>query len=143
MPVPTPEPGLVISFSYLWRHEHETGREEGRKDRPCVIVLAVAVRENVTEVTIAPVTHTPPADPETALELPPRVKRNLGLDDARSWVVISEVNQFAWPGFDIRPVPGSGTRYDYGFVPPRFLERIKAKILDRFMNKRAAITRRD
>jgi hypothetical protein len=34
MPIPTPEPGLVISYAYLWHHEHEAGREEGRKDRP-------------------------------------------------------------------------------------------------------------
>jgi hypothetical protein len=40
MPIPTPEPGLVISYAYLWHHEHGAGREEGRKDRPSVIVLA-------------------------------------------------------------------------------------------------------
>jgi hypothetical protein len=34
-----PEPGLVISYAYLWHHEHRGGQEEGRKDRPCMIVL--------------------------------------------------------------------------------------------------------
>jgi hypothetical protein len=29
VPIPTPEPGLVISYAYLWHHEHEAGREEG------------------------------------------------------------------------------------------------------------------
>jgi hypothetical protein len=41
MPIPNPEPGLVMSYAYLWHHEHDAGREEGQKDRPCVIVLAV------------------------------------------------------------------------------------------------------
>ena len=41
MPIPNPEPGLVISYAYLWHHEHQAGREEGQKDRPSVIVLAV------------------------------------------------------------------------------------------------------
>jgi hypothetical protein len=47
MPIPSPEPGLVISYAYLWHHEHEAGREEGRKDRPSVIVLAVERPEKV------------------------------------------------------------------------------------------------
>src|SRR5271169_4783306 len=41
MAIPTPEPGLVISYSYVWDHEARGGQEEGRKDRPCVIALAV------------------------------------------------------------------------------------------------------
>jgi hypothetical protein len=31
MPIPNPEPGLVISYAYLWHHEHQAGREEGQK----------------------------------------------------------------------------------------------------------------
>ena len=40
--IPDREPGLVIRYAYLWRSEHMRGLEEGRKDRPCAIVLAVA-----------------------------------------------------------------------------------------------------
>jgi hypothetical protein len=29
MPIPNPEPGLVISYAYLWHHEHEAGRKRG------------------------------------------------------------------------------------------------------------------
>jgi hypothetical protein len=32
MPFPNPEPGLVISYAYLWHHEHQVGREEGQKE---------------------------------------------------------------------------------------------------------------
>jgi hypothetical protein len=26
MPIPTPEPGLIISYAYLWNHEAESGQ---------------------------------------------------------------------------------------------------------------------
>lgn len=41
MPLPEPKPGRVIGYAYLWRDQAAKGREEGIKDRPCVIVLAV------------------------------------------------------------------------------------------------------
>jgi len=31
MPIPNPEPGLVISYAYLWHHEHRAGREEDKR----------------------------------------------------------------------------------------------------------------
>jgi hypothetical protein len=79
MPIPTPEPGLIISYAYLWEHEAQSGREEGRKDRPCVIALAVERQQDgETLVTVLPVTHRPPA---AAVEIPHAVKQHLGLDD--------------------------------------------------------------
>lgn len=39
--LPEPEVGLVISYSYLRKEEEKRGLIEGRKDRPCAIVLAV------------------------------------------------------------------------------------------------------
>ena len=75
MPIPTPEPGLVISYAYLWHHEHEAGREEGRKDRPSVIVLAVERPANdTTVVVVLPITHVAPADSAAAVEIPAVVK---------------------------------------------------------------------
>src|SRR5689334_4007413 len=40
---PEPEVGLVISYAYLWFEEAERGQVEGRKDRPCAIIVAVDV----------------------------------------------------------------------------------------------------
>jgi hypothetical protein len=37
-------------------------------------------------VTVLPITHSPPADPASAIEMPAPVKRHLGLDDDRSWI---------------------------------------------------------
>lgn len=71
MPVPDPEPGLVISYAYLWHDEHLAGQEEGRKDRPGVIVLAVERgSDDATTVTVLPVTHSAPINPAAAIEIP-------------------------------------------------------------------------
>ena len=45
MEFPLPEVGLVISYSYLWSDEAEAGHVEGRKIRPCAIVLVVQEAE--------------------------------------------------------------------------------------------------
>ncbi|HEX3882289.1 MAG TPA: hypothetical protein VHW66_06495 [Stellaceae bacterium] len=72
MPIPNPEPGLVISYAYLWHDEHHAGREEGRKDRPSVIVLAVERdADDATIVTVLPITHTAPTEAAAAVEITP------------------------------------------------------------------------
>jgi hypothetical protein len=128
--LPAPEPGLVIRYSYLWLREHRQSREEGTKDRPCAIVLAVRERNAATRVLVVPVTHSPPENPEAALELPAAIKRHLDLDSERSWVVPSESNVFEWPGPDLRRV---GDRDDssvaYGLLPPRFFVELRRRFL--------------
>ena len=44
MPLPAPEPGLVIRYDHLWYPEYEQGREDGDKDRPCGIILTLSTR---------------------------------------------------------------------------------------------------
>jgi hypothetical protein len=108
MVLPEPECGLVISYSYLWKRESGAGQTEGVKDRPCAIVLAIDGKgtTHAKTVTVAPITHTPPADPALGIEIPPKIKLHLGLNTARSWVILDEFNEFTWPGFDLRSVPG-------------------------------------
>lgn len=144
MSFPTPEAGLVISYSYLWRYEHDAGAEEGRKNRPCVIILAVEKHDgNNTLVTVAPITHSQPKDKNIGLEIPPRVKQHLDLDYEKSWVIISEVNQFVWPGYDLRPIAGSKNKFSYGFLPPKLFEQIKSGVLELIIKRRTDITSRD
>ncbi len=130
MSLPKPEPGLVIRYSYLWLREHREGREEGVKDRPCAIVLAPERVGDDTHVVVLPVTHSPPDKSAVALEIPPAIKRLLGLDSERSWVVLSESNRFRWPGPDLRRV---GDRDDssvvYGFLPPRFFAELYRRFI--------------
>ncbi|HEX7761425.1 MAG TPA: hypothetical protein VF459_18105 [Caulobacteraceae bacterium] len=98
--IPTPEAGLVVAYAYLWRREHRAGQDEGLKDRPTVIVLAVErERDGATMVTVLPITHSAPASVGDAVEIPAAVKRHLGLDDQRSWVVVAEGNEFVWSTF--------------------------------------------
>jgi hypothetical protein len=127
---PEPQVGLVISYAYLWSDEAEQGQVEGRKDRPCAIVVALETPESKPrkQVAVVPITHTPPHDPRVAIEIPPRVKVHLGLDSERSWVVLNEFNVFTWPGFDLRPIKSKDGRVDYGFLPPRFFDQLIARI---------------
>lgn len=130
MPVPTPEPGLVISYAYLWHSQYKQGREDGDKDRPCAIILTATGADDETVVVVLPVTHSAPLNPDEAVELPLPVKQRLRLDDARSWVIVSEMNRFVWPGPDLRPIrfnePGN---FDYGPLPPGLFRTIRKRFL--------------
>jgi hypothetical protein len=129
VPLPAPELGLVISYAYLWSSEAEEGQEEGLKDRPCALVLSAQDDGGDTVVAVVPVTHSPPQRLEEAVEIPAAVKHRLGLDEARSWIVVSEINRFVWPGPDLRPVSSAEAgRFDYGFLPPRLFRQV----LERF-----------
>ena len=142
MPLPTPHPGLVISYSYLWQDQHRRGEEEGRKDRPCAIVLVRQIIEDAVIVSVVPVTHSPPSNPADAVVMPPGLKRHLGLDDQPSWIVISELNDFVWPGPDLRPIPGKTDRYDYGVLPPSFFRKLQEAIFARITAKKLGIVPR-
>jgi hypothetical protein len=129
MALPTPAPGLVICYSYLWTSQHRAGRSEGRKDRPCAIIVATADEDGDTRVYVAPITHVRPDDPH-AVELPAAVRRRLGLDEAPSWVDTSEVNRFIWPGYDLRPIDrGRPDRFAWGFLPTEVFAAVKRGIL--------------
>lgn len=142
MAVPKPEPGLVINYAYLWHYEHETGQEEGRKDRPSVIVLCVdGDQEGATLVTVLPVTHRQPENPNWAVEIPAAVRRHLGLDDAPSWIVVAEGNDFVWPGYDLRRRPDGS--YAFGFIPPRLLKRVQDAFIALYEAEKARRTPRD
>jgi hypothetical protein len=126
--LPDPFPGLVLHYSYLWHDQHRQGLEEGTKNRPCVVVLAVACEDGDTVVTVAPVTHAPPRGAGEGVEIPAITKRRLGLDDGRSWVVVSEINRFVWPGVDLRIVPGKGS-FDYGVLPSGLFRQVRDGVL--------------
>ena len=119
-----PERGLVISYAYLWRSEAIAGREEGIKERPVLIVSATPQPEAWDRVVVLPITHTPPAEPELAREIPATIRQHLRLDDKRCWIALSEANVFHWPGLDLgHSAPGGSLVYER--VPPRFLEIVR------------------
>jgi hypothetical protein len=140
--LPHPYVGLVICHSYLWRYEADRRRDQGRKDRPCAILIAVEDESRDVVVTILPITHQQPAEPETAVEVPTATKRRLGLDGARSWIICTECNRFTWPGFDLTP-KAPGGRVDYGPLPPKLLDRIRDKALRYIRENENSIIPRD
>ena len=143
MPFPDPVPGLVIRYSYLWASEHARGQEEGVKDRPCAVILVTEDDAGERVVTVLPITHSVPADPELAVEIPAAVKRRLRLDDDRSWVVLTEANRFIWPGPDLRPLtPGDPASAAYGPLPHALFEQIRLKFLAALKARRARSVRR-
>jgi hypothetical protein len=140
---PAPQPGLVIRYSYLWRREALAGREEGVKDRPCAVVIAHYDNNRVMRVHVLPITHAPPAGDDLAIEIPAPVKARLGLDSERSWVVVSEANVFAWPGPDLRLLPGKGPESAaYGFLPPAFFRVVRDRFLAADRDKKARLVAR-
>ena len=142
MTFPTPISGMVIRYAYLWRNEHERGLEEGTKDRPCAVVLAVTDEAGDRKVVVLPITHTPPRDSAHAVEIPAATKRRLGLDDDRSWIVITEANRFTWPGPDLRPTgSGDATSVVYGELPGELFRNVREKWLACFAARRSVVPR--
>src|SRR5262245_26423511 len=121
--------GYLFRYSYLWHRQHLQGLEEGGKDRPCLVLALVATSEDgIAIVRVLPVTRVPPGNSDDAIEIPPTVKRRLRLNDARSWIVLTESNRFAWPGPDIRPLDTDNGYY--GPVPPALFAEIKHRFAE-------------
>jgi hypothetical protein len=140
---PEPVPGLVIRYAYLWRREHDQGREDSSKDRPCAIVVSVVDQDGEREVLVLPITHTSPDRAGDAVEIPLETKNRLGLDSERSWIIITEANEFVWPGPDLRPIPGRDTStIAYGSLPPRLFAHLRDRFLARIEHEKASRLRR-
>lgn len=131
MSLPKPLPGLVVRYNYLWADDAAKGGEEGDKERPAVVVMAVGTSgTDEARVYVLPITHTAPVKGVEALEIPATVCRSANLDAARSWVVLSEFNEFVWPGFDLAVVPGRTPRtVAYGFLTLGFFARMRDRWL--------------
>ena len=135
MKKPEPEIGLVIKYDFLWSHEDEKGFQEGAKERPCVIVTAIVRKDDdVTEVLVAPITHSPPRESRLAIEIPYSVGRHLGLDDERSYIVANESNSVSWDDSGIVPVV-PGKQWAYGRIPKALYNQLRTSMLD-LLNKR-------
>lgn len=121
--------GYIFRYSYLWQWQHLEGREEGDKDRPCLVLAIVTTEEDGSPaVRVLPITHTAPRDSADAVEIPQPVKNRLGLDDARSWIILTESNRFVWPGPDIRPTDTESGYY--GAIPPALFEKVKRRFME-------------
>ena len=119
-----PEPGLVVRYEFLWAREAEKERTSD-KDRPACIVATLEQSRDPAFVLFLTITHAPPRGDTAAVEIPPGVCRNLGLDDERSWVVVSEYNIDEWPNAGLRPIHGKPRSFSYGYLPPSLFAQVK------------------
>ena len=138
---PIPQPGDVLSYAYLWSHEADAGQEEGLKDRPVAVVVSAKNADGNTQLLVAPITHSEPRRPQTGIEIPNVVKRDLGLDRERSWIIVNEMNRFIWPGPDIRIVAGGMNPY-LGALPDWLFRQMREAIVALGTKNRLRLTKR-
>jgi hypothetical protein len=141
MPLPRPEPGLVIRYDYLWLHDIGSARVAG-KERPACIVATLDNDITPHLVLILPITHSQPKGETVGVEIPLDVAHKLGLDAARSWIVISEANVDFWPNAGLAPVPGSRGAFAYGFLPPVLFETVRKRFTILLAKRRSKLVRR-
>lgn len=93
------------------------------------MIMAVTDDAGRRVVMVLPISHTPPSDQSLAIEIPHLTKRRLGLDDEPSWIVVSEVNRFVWPGPDLHfGLTGDASSVAFGFLPSGLFKMVR----DRF-----------
>lgn len=106
-----------------------------------MIVTAVKrIADGRFRVRVLPITHRT-TEPSRSVAIPAKVKRHLGLDADTSWVVLDEVNEFIWPGVDLRPIsrmkPGVWT---FGVLPIEIFDEIRTKLREVVAQRRTVRT---
>ena len=141
MSVPEPRPGLVIRYDFLWSHEAAVGRDSS-KDRPTCIVAATDGASKPCYVVLLPITHSPPTGDVVGIEIPAAVKSSLQLDDAPSWIIVSEYNVDEWPNAGLSPLPNKPGVFAFGFIPPALFKAIKVAFLEAARDGKSKSVRR-
>ncbi len=126
----------MIRYDYLWTREAAAGRDQG-KERPACLVAATDPSASPRFVVILPITHTKPRGDTVGVEIPAKVRAALGLDDAPSWVIVSEHNVDEWPNAGVAPLPGRPGVFAYGFIPPGLFASVKARFLELYERGKA------
>jgi hypothetical protein len=139
--LPDPKPGLVVRYDYLWSREAAAGRDQG-KERPTCLIAASDSQTKPRYVVLLPITHSPPDASTVGIEIPARVKRAIGLDEAPSWVIVSEYNVDEWPSAGLSPLPGKPGTFSYGFIPPGLFAQIKTRFLQLAREGKSGAVRR-
>lgn len=122
-----PKFGQVVRYAYLWHSEAKTGRDEGAKDRPCVITYCKTNEDGTKTVAVSPITHSPQVNERAQRAIPIKTAARLGLDNRQSYIVTDQYNRFTWPGPDLRPAdpkqPGKGSLI--GRLPRKLAEAVR------------------
>jgi hypothetical protein len=139
-----PPVGSLVAYEYLWLSQR-SDREDGAKVYPAALIFAKRIIGGVTLAHAVGVSHKPPAESETALEIPRKLKRHLGLDEESAWIYTDQINQFAWPGYDLRPadrlskLPRARGTCVIGPLPGDWFSLVKNDVIRNLRQKRATI----
>ena len=100
-----PAVGDVWSYPYLWARQARGGETEGRKTRPCALILLLRQDDGRTLVVLLAITTQQPLPGQAAVEVPQIERRRAGLDvDRPLWVIVDERNEDVLPGsYDFEP----------------------------------------
>ena len=113
---------MVINYEYLWHSQYDAGMENGVKTRPCIVVRV----KDTGSVMVVPITHHP-QNMKEAVEIPAQTSARLGLDEQKSYIVCSELNQFKWAGPDVHLIPNTNSCV-YGVLPTALYNTVTTKI---------------
>jgi hypothetical protein len=145
MVIPDEPPiGSLIAYEYLWLSQSAV-REDAVKVYPAALIFAKKLIGGVTLAHAVGVSHKPPAPSEKALEIPRKLKRHLGLDDQPAWIYTDQINQFAWPGYDLRPaewlssLPRARGTCVIGPLPTDWFATVRNDVIGNLRAKRAQI----
>jgi hypothetical protein len=128
--------GNLIAYEYLWHSQ-----------RVALIFAKRTVLGNTFAYAVA-ISHKPPSATERAIEVPRKLKRHLGLDEEPSWIYTDQVNEFTWPGPDLRPadrlssLPRARGACVIGPLPKDWFASLKAEIIQSLRLGRTRIVRR-
>ena len=117
-----PTVGEIINYVFLFNHEAQH-RDEGVKERPCVVV---AIDASTNRVIVAPLSTKGERYPNM-LPVPSVVAQSANLSGPTA-VVLDDLNSFTWLGYDVRPVHDTDSIY-IGRFPPGFTASIMQKLL--------------
>ncbi len=141
-----PKAGLVIRFDFLWKEEERAGHTDGRKDRPCAIIVATKAKDDGSrDVILCPITHSNPGNNETGIEIPRDMARHLKLDDERSWIKTHQVNTVNWEKDRIPygVVPAHKGQWTFGELHKKLGQQALEQVRDNARSKGLENVRRD
>jgi hypothetical protein len=142
VPLPHPELGLVVYYSYVFRNPTRNIGAAG-KQRPCLIIAVFPDRAEPrrTSVLYLPITHSQPTQNEEAIEIPADTRFAAGLDGLPQWVLIGGGDLDTWPE-DIFNLPNQPGVFHFGFMPPGFFRKIQTEFGRLFAEKKYNVLRR-
>lgn len=137
-----PETGLVISYRFLWPHEHAAGGTEGRKACPACVVVPLTAKGD--QVVLFPLTTRQPDAGRLALPVPETERRRLRLRGAGpSWILLDQGNTDVLPGsFHVEPISYAPPVHAYGRFSEAFMRQVLQLLAGAIRERRLRLVRR-